>query len=271
MGSSFHYNVMSGFRAVDAWQQVIVQNVQGLLQPGYNRQKLHIGQGGGSIDGNVTNQAGTQANGSQATAWGGGDSLFLNGTTLQFEQGTIDPAFSTTALAIRGEGFFMLAENDLPGARVFLSRAGDFKYDAQGRLVNPNGLFVVGGRGQVQLDDNGRIIGPPPFILNPGDNTVDLPQVSLAKVKAPSGLGISGYGNTVYDVTGASGPMAVFPNGQQPEVGFVQANSLEMPSRIGWSGIYQTETIQATQTYKIFKDMLTEFNKTTDDAINLVK
>lgn len=269
MSSSFQYNVLAGFRAVDAWQQVIVQNVQGLLQPGYNRQKLHIGQGGG-VDGQGP-QAATQGNGGQGALLGGGDSLYLNGTSILFEQGTIDPAFNPTSLAIRGEGFFMLAENAQPGARVFLSRAGDFKYDAQGRLVNPNGLFVIGGRGQLNLDANGRLIGPPPFILNPGDNTVDLPQVSLAKVAAPSSLGISGYGNTVYDVTREAGLLRVFPNGQQPEVGFVQANSIEMPSRIGWSGIHQAETIQATQTYKIFKDMLTEFNKTTDDAINLIK
>lgn len=269
MGSSFHYNVLSGFRAVDAWQQTIVQNVQGLLQPGYNRQKLHIGQGGG-VDGRGAHSP-TQGAGGQGASLGGGDTLFLNGTSLLFEQGTIDPAFSTTSIAIRGEGFFMLAENDLPGARLFLTRAGDFKYDPQGRLVNQNGLFVVGGGGQVNVDANGRLIGPPPFILNPGDNTVDLPQVSLAKVAAPSSLGISGYGSTVYDISREAGLLRVFPNGQQPEVGFVQANSIEMPSRIGWSGIHQTETIQATQTYKIFKDMLTEFNKTTDDAINTVK
>lgn len=269
MSSSFQYNVLSGFRAVDAWQQTIVRNVQGLLQPGYNRQKLHIGQGGG-LDGKGAYSP-TQGQGGQAAHLGGGDTLFLNGTSLLFEQGTIDPAFSTTSLAIRGEGFFMVAENALPGARLFLTRAGDFKYDAEGRLVNQNGLFVVGGSGQVNLDASGRLIGPPPFILNPGDNTVDLTQVSLAKVAAPSSLGISGYGSTVYDITREAGLLRTFPNGQQPEVGFVQANSIEMPSRIGWSGIHQTETIQATQTYKIFKDMLTEFNKTVDDAINTVK
>ena len=64
MSSSFQYNVLAGFRAVDAWQQTIVQNVQGLLTPGYNRQKLHIGQGGG-VDDSGQNHAATQGRGWQ--------------------------------------------------------------------------------------------------------------------------------------------------------------------------------------------------------------
>lgn len=269
MGSSFQYNVMAGFRAIDAWQQTIIQNVQGLLQPGYNRQKLHLGSNGGTT--HAPSRTATQPNGGQASWSGGGDTLSVGHTTLNFEQGTIDPAFTPTALAIRGPGFFMLAENDRPGAKVFLTRNGDFRYDAQGRLVNADGMYVVGNGGNVNVDRDGRIVGAVPFVRNPGDGTVALPGVSLAKVADPSQLALSGYGNTTYALTSGSGPVRVFRNGNVPEVGFIQPSSLELPSRVGWSGIYQAETIQATQTYKIFKDMLTEFNKTVDDAINLIK
>lgn len=269
MGSSFQYNVLAGFRAVDAWQQTIVQNVQGLLLPGYNRRKLHIGSTGGTDQ--SPSRGATQQAGSRSASSGGGDTLALQGHSIIFEQGTIDPVDIPTSLAIRGPGFFMLAENDRPGAKVYLTRNGDFRYDAQGRLVNAHGLFVVGGNGTVNLDADGRTVGVPRFVTDPGDGTVNLPQVSLAKVPAPQSLGFSGYGSTTYEITPASGDIQVFPNGRQPEVGFVQPSSIEMPSRVGWSGILQAETIQATQTYKIFKDMLTEFNKTVDDSINLIR
>jgi flagellar basal body rod protein FlgG len=269
VGSSFQYNILAGFRAVDALQQTLVQNVQGLLIPGYNRQKRHIGTTGGSTHGG--GQLATQTRGSANPVGGGGDSLTLGRTTLEFDQGTIDPAFNPSSLAIRGPGFFLLAENDRPGAKVFLTRNGDFRYDDQGRLVNANGLFVVGGGGRVAVDADGRLVGPPPFVRNPGDGTVSLPTVSLAKVADPSQLTISGYGATTYALNAATGPLSVFPNGRQPEVGFIQANSIEMPDRIGWAAIFQAEAYTATQTYKIFKDMLTEFNKTNDDAIGLVK
>jgi flagellar basal body rod protein FlgG len=267
--SSFQYNILAGFRAVDALQQTLVQNVQGLLIPGYNRQKRHIGTTGGTTHGGERNAQ--QARGGANPIGGGGDSLTLGYTSIEFAQGTIDPAFTPSALAIRGPGFFMLAENDRPGAKVFLTRNGDFRYDAQGRLINADGMFVIGGSGRVNVDADGRLVGPPPFIRNPGDGTVSLPTVSLATVPDPSQLTISGYGVTTYAPNGVTGPLSVFPNGRQPDVGFVQANSIEMPDRIGWAAIYATETFTAVQTYKIFKDMLTEFNKTNDDALGLVK
>lgn len=268
MSSSFQFSITSGFRVIDRLQQTIVANTAGLLKPGYNRQKVHVGHTSANESDGA--QDATRGAGGRASIGGGGDQLAIGGTSLNFEQGQIDPDFSPTSLAIRGSGFFILAENDLPGTRTFMTRAGDFSFDAQGRLVNPQGMFVVGGSGQVALDDKGRMVGAPPLVRALGDGTVDLTQLSLGKVGASSQLGISGYGDTVYSVTGTSGPMRVFPNGR-PEVGFVQASSIEVPDRVGAFAILQAETATAIQSYKIFKDMLTEFNKTTDDAIQTVK
>ncbi len=268
MSSSFQYNIVAAFRAVDAMQQTIVANAQGLLKPGYNRQKLHLGHNSGNV-GEQGNDA-TQANGGRGPIAGGGDTLAISGHSINFEQGMIEPAFEPTNLAIRGDGFFMVAENGLPGARVYLTRAGDFRFDAEGRLVNGQGLFVVGGNGQVQIDDSNHIVGDVPFVRRQPDGTVALPDVSLARVGSPSQLGISGFGDTIYQPTRLAGPVRVFPNGR-PEVGFVQSDSIEVPNRAGQASILATETTTATQTYKIFKDMLTEFNKTVDDAIQLVK
>ncbi|MEB3197465.1 MAG: hypothetical protein VKP62_09710 [Candidatus Sericytochromatia bacterium] len=269
MSSNFHYGVLAGFRAIDAMQQNLVQNMQGLLLPGYNRRRLHIGSTGGTTRGAAAEA--TQQAGSQGAFSRGGDTLALQGTSLNFEQGTIDPADNPASLAILGPGFFMVAENDRPGARVHLTRNGSFRYDGQGRLVNGDGLFVIGGSGRVALDANGRTIGPPPLIRNPGNGSVDLTTVSLATVPDASQLGNSGFGTTTYAVTPLSGPISAFPNGRQPNVGFVQPRSIETPNRVGWLTIHQAESFTATQTYKIFKDMLTEFNKTVDDTVNLIR
>ncbi|WP_448872744.1 flagellar hook protein FlgE [Desulfobulbus propionicus] len=59
-----------------------------------------------------------------------------------FSQGTFETTSSDTDVAIEGEGFFVLKEegNDT----TFYSRAGAFRFDDQGYLVNPEGFRVQG-------------------------------------------------------------------------------------------------------------------------------
>ncbi|MNS21968.1 Flagellar hook protein FlgE [compost metagenome] len=258
--SNLHYALLSGFKAVNNWQQHLVRNAQGLLLPGYNRTQLHHGAGPG--ESLAQPQNGTASHGSKAGLYGGGDSLSLSRVSIGFEQGELRPSTSPTNLAIQGEGFFILAENLRPGARLFLTRAGDFHYDTQGRLVNQNGMFVVGGP---------RLTDPPTPIRNPGDGTVALPDVLLGNVPVKSQLAISGYGPTVYDLTDPAGALQVFNNGTPGKVGFVQSNTLEMVNREGQLASLQVENTNAQQTYKMFKDFLDNYNRAVDDAISTVK
>ncbi len=59
-----------------------------------------------------------------------------------FSQGTFEATASDTDVAIEGEGFFILKEvgNDT----AFYSRAGAFRFDEDGFLVNPEGFHVQG-------------------------------------------------------------------------------------------------------------------------------
>lgn len=59
-----------------------------------------------------------------------------------FSQGTFETTESDTDLAIEGNGFFMLKE--IGNNTTFYSRAGAFRFDAQGYLVNPEGFRVQG-------------------------------------------------------------------------------------------------------------------------------
>lgn len=57
-----------------------------------------------------------------------------------FEQGTLELTARPLDLAIDGNGYFALAN----GAERFYTRAGNFKIDSAGFIVNPNGLAVLG-------------------------------------------------------------------------------------------------------------------------------
>ncbi len=73
-----------------------------------------------------------------------------------FSQGTFEATATNTDVAIEGEGFFMLKE---PGDNTtYYSRAGAFRFDQDGYLVNPEG-FVVQGKA---FDDNGNLIAGDP-------------------------------------------------------------------------------------------------------------
>ena len=59
-----------------------------------------------------------------------------------FSQGTFESTSSDTDVAIEGAGFFVLKE---PGAdATYYSRAGAFRFDDEGFLVNPEGMRVQG-------------------------------------------------------------------------------------------------------------------------------
>jgi flagellar hook protein FlgE len=59
-----------------------------------------------------------------------------------FSQGTFESTESNLDVAIEGAGFFILKE---PGdATAYYSRAGSFRFDKEGYLVNPEGLRVQG-------------------------------------------------------------------------------------------------------------------------------
>ena len=63
------------------------------------------------------------------------------GTTQMWSQGSVENTSNPTDMAINGAGFFMLRDN---ADSEFYTRAGDFTFDRDGFLINPDGLFVQG-------------------------------------------------------------------------------------------------------------------------------
>ena len=95
---------------------------------------------------------------SQATSTMSGTSQVGRGVALgdiysSFEQGSFESTGNTTDLAIGGQGFFSLREAE--SDNLYYSRAGNFRFDQDGYLVNPEGYVVQGWA----LDENGEDIG----------------------------------------------------------------------------------------------------------------
>jgi flagellar hook protein FlgE len=79
----------------------------------------------------------------------------LSDIVSNFEQGSFESTGNTTDLAIGGEGFFAVREAG--SESLFYTRAGNFRFDENGALVNPEG-YVVQGWG---VDGEGNISGSP--------------------------------------------------------------------------------------------------------------
>jgi len=95
---------------------------------------------------------------SQSVSTQSGTSQVGRGTAMgdiyaSYEQGSFESTGNTTDLAIGGAGFFVLRENG--SDNLFYSRAGNFRFDKDGYLTNPEGYVVQGW----QLDSNGQDVG----------------------------------------------------------------------------------------------------------------
>ena len=74
--------------------------------------------------------------------------MTVDSITQQFTQGALQTTGVSTDMAIQGDGFFMVT-NDLTGLaagapEMFYTRAGNFKFDANGTLVTSDGYHVMG-------------------------------------------------------------------------------------------------------------------------------
>jgi flagellar hook protein FlgE len=66
----------------------------------------------------------------------------LGAIDINFNQGTPQQTGVNTDLAIQGDGFF--AVKNAGSEQTFYTRAGNFTFDSNGYLVNPNGMIVQG-------------------------------------------------------------------------------------------------------------------------------
>jgi len=102
-----------------------------------------------------------------------------------FTQGNLESTGVKTDMAIQGNGFFILSD----GTNEYYTRAGNFQFDADGRLVNPTTGYVVQG---MLADSNGEI--------KPGTPISDLILPFGQKVAAKATTKVEFTGNLNADV-----------------------------------------------------------------------
>ncbi len=129
-----------------------------------------------------------------------GTGVHLVGTTRLFSDGSIEATGKDTDMAIAGEGFFRVS---LPDGSTAFTRAGDFRVDANGSLVTPDGYFlepritVPDGATQVAVGETGTISA----LVNNAVTT--LGSLTLSRFRNPAGL--AAIGRNLFRETDASG------------------------------------------------------------------
>jgi len=114
---------------------------------------------------------------SQTVATTAGTSQVGRGTSLadistSFAQGSFESTASPTDLAIGGEGFFIV--RNISSDKEFYTRAGEFRFDKDGNLVNPAGYVVRGWQlDEITGEDKGSItdITMSSFTSSPSETT----------------------------------------------------------------------------------------------------
>ncbi|MCA9061453.1 MAG: flagellar basal-body rod protein FlgG [Planctomycetaceae bacterium] len=133
------------------------------------------------------------------------------GTTKHFAQGSMEQTGNPLDVAIEGDGFFQVI---IPNGETRYTRAGNFRIDADGNLVNSDGFLLtpnltipagtdltritIGGDGTIQASQVGTDASPQ-----------TLGQIQIATFLNPAGL--SSEGSNLFSQTPASG---------QPVIGF---------------------------------------------------
>lgn len=173
--------------AVNSWIGMINSNMQGSSRTGFKTTRISFSDGLG------VNRVSDELSIPPST-------LSVQGTTIEWGQGSVINSNEATHFAIQGEGFFVLHEEN--SGKFFLSRDGEFHWTQDGYLVNSAGLKVVSsGHDYIRLGD-----GDDDF-FDPDGNSRQLnyygnKSLLLVDVANRDGLRMSQYGSTVFEIDG---------------------------------------------------------------------
>jgi len=143
------YAGISGLSANATAMTVIGDNIANVNTTAFKGNRSHF-----------ANILSTSLGGQSATA-GVGRGVEFWGVNAQWTQGSLENSSSATDLAINGKGFFMVQD---AGGSSFYTRAGNFTFDKNGYLVNPDGHRLQG----YEIDSDGNL-GSISSIYIPGE------------------------------------------------------------------------------------------------------
>ena len=143
------YSGASGLRAHSAGMSSVAQNLANVGTVGYKQQSTLFDD----MMYQTTRAAGatTQAGDSIPVGHQTGMGVRLAATRTLFTDGSYEQGNSFTDLAITGKGFFQVSD----GENVYYTRAGNFRFDAEGTLRSADGKSVTG----LALGEDGQPVG----------------------------------------------------------------------------------------------------------------
>ncbi len=105
-------------------------------------------------------------------------------TTHDMSDGSLETTGVDTHLALRGKGFFMVQGEDGP----ILQRAGNFKINSEGMMVNHRGQLLLGEAGPIEIPDRERMVIDKDGVVRADQGGV-IDQIKLVDAAAVSPIG----------------------------------------------------------------------------------
>jgi flagellar basal-body rod protein FlgG len=217
----------SGMAAQQTAVDVIAHNLANVNTTGFRKQRAEFED---LIYQTIRTPGGTTGEGQRLpTGIQIGEGVRLVSTTQMHNQGSLLQTYSSLDVAIEGNGFFQITR---PGGEIAYTRAGNFRVDAEGRMVTVDGyevepaITIPTNATSVTISPNGMI-----SVQTPGSTaTQDVGQITLATFVNPAGL--LAIGRTMYTPTDASGEAVVGQPGTEGlgtlASGFLEASNVEV-------------------------------------------
>lgn len=271
---------VSALRSFTKGLEVIGNNIANVNTTAYKSNQASFSD---SFSNTLRGSAPSTATGSNQSAMQVGTGVTLNGISTNFTQGSVSSTGSTTDLAISGNGYFIV-ENPTDGS-LYATRAGEFRWDDQGYLVNQQGYRVQGlnegALGDIRLDqslpagvklqsksidESGNVIE-----FYSDGTTATTNQLLLKNFSDPSAL--MKEGNNMYSGFEAAGPIngvaldATNDIPNQGGLGKIQSGALEL------SNVDLTEEfanmITAQRSFQASSRLVTVSDTVLEDIVNL--
>ncbi len=271
---------VSALRSFTKGLEVIGNNIANVNTTAYKSNQASFSD---SFSNTLRGAAPSTATGSNQSAMQVGTGVTLNGISTNFTQGSVSSTGRTTDLAISGNGYFIV-ENPTDGS-LYATRAGEFRWDDNGYLVNQDGYRVQGLNGgtlgdilldqalpagvkrqSVSFDESGNVIE---FYSN--GTTATTNQLLLKNFEDPSAL--TKEGSNLYSGFEAAGPVngaalsATLDIPNQGGLGKIQSGALEL------SNVDLTEEfanmITAQRSFQASSRLITVSDTVLEDIVNL--
>jgi len=192
------YSAATGMESQELNLNTIANNLANVNTPGFKKSKIEFQDllytqprtsGADTGGGNLLPTGVEVGNGSRVAA-----------TSKVFTQGQVTQTGQQLDLAIQGDGFFEVQKAD---GTIAYTRDGSFKLNAQGQVVNADGLPVLSGFQAIPVGTTGIDISQTGNVAITSSSGVSSFQLTLARFANPAGL--QSLGGNLYAETAASG------------------------------------------------------------------